>query len=118
MFLQYLTLIPLVLGSPVLQSRQADAEVLTYEGYQAFQVNTKGSTEETLAALSQIDYDRWAVVEGDHIDIALAPEEISKFKGLGLDWSEKIKNIGDLVKKEKKEKWHGMNGRRVAQGEC
>lgn len=110
MRVQYLSLLPLALAIPVIQSRQADAEVLTYDGYQAFQVNVKGSTEETLAALSSVVYDRWAVVEGDHIDIALAPQEISKFKDLGLDWTEKIKNIGELVKKEKKEKPRGMRG--------
>lgn len=106
MLLHRLILLPLVLGSPLVQSRQADAEVLTYEGYQAFQVNTKGNTDETLAALSEINYDRWTALVDDHIDIALAPEEISKFKGLGLDWVEKIKDIGELIKKEKIEQWH------------
>lgn len=106
MLLQYLTFLPLVFGSPLIQDRQADAEALTYEGHQAFEVNTKGNTEEVLAALSSVDYDRWGAVEGDHIDIALAPEEISKFKGLGLDWVEKIKDIGELVKNEKIAKWN------------
>lgn len=109
MLLHCLILLPLVLGSPVVQSHHADAEVLTYEGYQAFQVNIKGKTEEILAALSAVSYDRWTSLVDKHIDIALAPEEISKFKGLGLDWTEKIKDVGEIIKKEKREQWRSMN---------
>lgn len=103
MLFSYLALLPLAVASP-LASRQA---ATGYEGYEAFTVNIANTTEETLEALKEVNYDQWALVNGDHIDIALAPEEISKFKGLGLDWSQKIKDIAGVIRQEKYSRWGG-----------
>lgn len=103
MHFSYFALLPLALASPA-KPRQAE---VSYEGYEAFTVNIANSTVETLEALKSIDYDQWALVNGDHIDIALAPEEIIKFKNLGLDWSTKLKDIAGAIKQEKWSRWSG-----------
>ncbi|KAI5367987.1 Putative peptidase M14, carboxypeptidase A [Septoria linicola] len=103
MYFSYFALLPLALASPA-KPRQAE---VNYEGYEAFTVNIANSTAETFEALKSIDYDQWALVNGDHIDIALAPEEIVKFKNLGLDWSTKLKDIAGAIKQEKWSRWSG-----------
>ena len=95
-----LLLLPLgAFASPV-DNEARQVRPLTYEGYEAFKVDITSSTAETLKALEGIDYDQWALVHNDHIDISMAPAEIAKFKKLGLKYSSKMKDIAGAIRKE------------------
>ena len=93
----------MVLGSPVTPRKE---EALTYDGYEGLRVDITDKAE-TYSALSSIKYDELSHATDKYIDIALSPAEAAKFKKLGLKWKEKMKNIGDAVRKEKFDKWKG-----------
>ncbi|CAK1362352.1 Metallocarboxypeptidase A-like protein [Cercospora beticola] len=109
-----LLLLPLgAFASPV-DNEARQVRPLTYEGYEAFKVDITSSTAETLRALEGIDYDQWALVHNDHIDISMAPAEIAKFKKLGLKYSSKMKDIAGAIRKE--QEVAGWSGRMQANG--
>jgi hypothetical protein len=73
-------------------------------------VETNGNTDALKEKLSGLTYDEW---NNDHstLDIALSPEQLAKFSGLGLQFRVLHENLGNSIKTESKvnkrseEKW-------------
>jgi hypothetical protein len=85
-----------VVGSP------ATVEApITYDGYKVYRINTNGQTPAVVKALEGLTYDEWES-DGNTLDIALSPDQVSKFTGLGLDFRTLHDNLGSSIVAESK----------------
>lgn len=73
---------------------------VSYDGYKVFRVSTSGGTVESLEdKLANIQYNEWHQ-DAEHIDIAVAPGQLSAFESLGLEYSIMHEDLGQSIAAE------------------
>lgn len=103
MLFRSLALLPLAVGTIA-------AEVVNFDGHQAFRVSTDGDVASVLKKLAEIDYNQWSCEARDHIDISISGEDAEQFKKLGLKYKQMRKDLGKDIREEKK--WKPYPGQR------
>lgn len=74
---------------------------VTYDGYKVYRIKTRGQTPAVVRALETLTYDEWNS-DGDNFDIALSPDQVPKFAGLGLEYVTLHENLGNSIVAESK----------------
>lgn len=93
---------PLTILLPFLTSAFISAadEFISYDGYKVFRVNTTGQFQSVKDKLATISFSQWDRDVSKHMDIALAPDQITAFKALGLDYSTMHEDLGASIAAE------------------
>ncbi|KAI1108147.1 hypothetical protein F5Y14DRAFT_108446 [Nemania sp. NC0429] len=72
----------------------------SYDGFKVFRVKTHGRAPEVKERLSNITFDQWNYDVNSHIDIVLAPGQLSKFEALGLEFETMHDDLGASIAAE------------------
>lgn len=86
------------LATNVIASPTVEAP-LTYNGYKVLRIKTNGKTSSIVEKLAKLSYDEWNN-DANHLDIALAPDQLAAFNGLGLDFKVLHENLGNSINAE------------------
>ena len=73
-----------------------NTKVKSYDGYQVFRVNTHGHSDAVQDKLSAVTHQEWEHA-ATHIDVVVAPDNISAFKKLGLESKVLHKDLGQSI---------------------
>ncbi|KAK1964005.1 zinc carboxypeptidase [Colletotrichum sublineola] len=90
----------LFLLSIAVASLVAAGTSLSYDGYQVFRVNTGTKMASVQQKLRGIKFDEWNSVRNKHIDIAVSPDQIDRFKKLNLDYHVMHKDLSKSISVE------------------
>lgn len=71
-----------------------------YDGYRVFRVKTGKHYKSVQEKLSSVAFDQWNHDDSRHIDIVLAPDQLSDFESLGLDYHCMHSNLGESIAAE------------------
>lgn len=85
----------LVAGAAV---RSSDS--VNYDGFKVFRVNTKGQFRSVQEKLSTLSFEQWDFDPARHMDIVLAPEQLTAFKDLNLDYHCMHEDLGASIAAE------------------
>lgn len=84
----------------------------SYDGFKVFRVNTHGDTPSVESQLKSVDYEAWEQ-SPTHIDVLIAPDNLSAFQDLGLDTRLMHQDLGKSIAVEATEparKWKRQAG--------
>lgn len=73
---------------------------LPYNGYKVFRVKTHGHAREVQEKLSRITFEQWNYDVNSHIDVVLAPDQLSEFAKLGLEFDTMHNDLGASIAAE------------------
>ncbi|KAL0934662.1 zinc carboxypeptidase [Colletotrichum truncatum] len=73
---------------------------VSYDGYQVFRVKTGADRAIVQEKLASVEYDEWNSITNQHIDIAIPPGQIGKFKSLGLQFQTMHNDLGTSIAAE------------------
>lgn len=73
---------------------------VSYDGYQVLRVKTGTEAASVQQKLSSIKFDEWNTVVNKHIDIAISPDQVARFRDLGLDYHVMHEDLGISITTE------------------
>ncbi|KFA59964.1 hypothetical protein S40285_08014 [Stachybotrys chlorohalonatus IBT 40285] len=77
------------------------AAAVTYDGYKVFHVDSHNDYDAVLAQLEGLNtVDLSCADDHNHLDIAVAPQDVAAFEELGLDFSVSIEDLGVDLSRE------------------
>lgn len=77
------------------------AAKISYDGYKVFQIDSHNDYEGVLASLKGLKtVDLSCADDHNHIDIAVAPEDLEAFAALGLDTVATVEDLGTEFARE------------------
>lgn len=86
-------LVSLAVGAAILPR----SDVVSYDGFKVFRINTYGHPSAIKEKLSGISFEQWNGDIYNHLDILVSPSQIGPFEELGLDFQVMHENLRDSV---------------------
>jgi len=109
MHFQWLSLLPLALGSAVLPR---ESEV-NYDGHQVYRVHTGGDDKNIFDKLAGLQYEEWGHRKAEFIDVSVPGGDADKLKHMGFNMKMMHGDLGKDIRKEKSwKKYKGKKGKK------
>lgn len=90
-------LISVVASLAVYVAAAPKAEVLSYNRYKVFRINTHGRPSVVQEKLSSLSFEQWNQDVNNHIDIAISPDQLAAFELLNLDFHVMHEDLGESI---------------------
>ena len=107
MHFQWLSLLPLALGSAVLPRENE----VNYDGHQVYRVHTGGDDKHIFDKLAGLQYEEWGHRKAEFIDVSVPGGDADKLKHMGFNMKMMHGDLGKDIRKEKS--WKKYRGKQL-----
>ncbi|KAI1765017.1 hypothetical protein GGR53DRAFT_289990 [Hypoxylon sp. FL1150] len=91
---------PLVVSLAVGVAISPRTDVVSYDGFKVFRINTHGHPSAVTEKLSDISFEQWNGDVYKYLDILVSPDQIASFQELDLDYQVMHENLEDSIAAE------------------